>query len=287
MNYHIKRIILAITKWIPDEAYTKLTYRIIMHEKLNLSNPKSFPEKIQWLKLYGLKPEYELMADKLAVRDIVKDRIGGEYLVKLYDVFSSPNEIIADKLPDRFVLKCTHDSGSIRICKDKNNFNFDEARVFLGRRLKLPFYLEGRENVYKNITPRIVCEELLGDGIKVPRDYKLFCFDGEPELIMVDVDRFEDHRQFFYDKKWNRVNLKSGYKVAEGPDLAKPQCLSELLQVARKMSTGIPFVRSDFYIIDNMIYFGEMTFYHGAGLQHLYPKDAEMKYADMINCSRQ
>lgn len=282
MNYYLKRVFLALTKWIPDEQYTKLIYLLKMHEKLELDPPKSFPEKIQWLKLYGLKPEYEQMADKIAVRRIVRERIGEQYLAKLYGVFEKPENIKIDDMPQSFVLKCTHDSGSIRICHDKSTFDFKEAKRFLNRRLKLPFYLEGRENVYRNIKPRVVCEELLGDGKKAPCDYKLFCFNGEPELIMVDVDRFENHRQYFYDKEWKRVYLKSGYKAAEGIDLCRPKCLMELLQLAREMSKGIPFVRSDFYIVENKIFFGEMTFYHGAGLQHLYPKELEMKYAEMI-----
>lgn len=286
MNYYLKQVILMLTKWIPDEPYTKLTYRLIMHEKLDLKNPKNFPEKIQWLKLYGVRPEYEQMADKIAVRDIVKERIGEKYLAKVYGTYDKPEGIKPEEMPQRFVLKCSHDSGSIRICRDKSTFDFVEAKRFLGNRLRLPFYLEGRENVYKHIKPRIICEELLGDGDKVPCDYKLFCFSGEPELIMVDVDRFEDHQQYFYDKEWQRVHIKSGYRAAEGPDLIKPECFDELLNVARVMSKDIPFVRCDFYIVGTRIYFGEMTFYHGAGLQHLYPLETEKKYADMIRCER-
>lgn len=284
MNYYIKRVILALTGWIPDKPYLQITYLLRMKECLRLKNPRYMSEKTQWLKIYDYKPEYAQMADKVAVRKFVTDRLGKDCLIKQYGVYSKAEDIPYDELPDRFVLKCSHDSASTVVVKDKSKLNRKKTNDFLNKRLRLKFYLEGRENVYKEVAPQIVCEEFIGEGDCVPEDYKVFCFGGEPQFIQLDANRFQkNHVQNFYDAKWNRLPMDSDYPNNENYEKDKPQRLDEMLHYARILSKGLRFVRTDFFIVKNKIYFGEITFYPGAGFKRWTPVEMDLKYAAMIN----
>lgn len=283
MNYYLKRLVLALTGWIPDKPYLQLTYLLRMKEPLHLKHPRFLSEKIQWLKIYDYKPEYAQMADKVAVRKFVADRLGEDCLIRQYGVYGKAEDIPYDELPDRFVLKCSHDSASTVIVKDKSKLDRKETNDFLNKRLKLKFYLEGRENVYKEVKPRIVCEEFLGDTDEVPEDYKVFCFNGNPEFVTVDVGRFKKHSQFYYDTEWNWFKMDSEYEPEPGLSVPKPAMLSELLNAAKILSAGLRFVRVDFYIVKNKLYFGELTFYPAAGYKRYTPEKVDLKYASMIN----
>lgn len=283
MNYYLKRFVLALTGWIPDKPYLQLTYLLRMKEPLHLKHPRFFSEKMQWLKLYDYKPEYARMADKVAVREFVAERLGEDCLIKQLGVYEKAEEIPYNKLPNRFVLKCSHDSASTIVVKDKSSLDIKKTNDFLDKRLKLKFYLEGRENVYKEVKPRIVCEEFLGSSNDVPEDYKVFCFDGKPEFIVVDVGRFKKHTQFYYDTDWNWFKMDSEYEPEPGLSVPKPAMLSELLNAAKILSAGLRFVRVDFYIVKNKLYFGELTFYPAAGYKRYTPEEVDLKYASMIN----
>ncbi|MBQ9202701.1 MAG: glycosyl transferase [Prevotella sp.] len=285
MNYYLKQAVLALTGWIPDKQYLQLTYLMRMHEPLHLKNPRYMSEKIQWLKLYDYKPEYARMADKVAAREFVAERLGKDCLIKQYGVYERAEDILYDELPDRFVLKCSHDSASTIVVKNKKDLDRKNTNDFLNKRLKLRFYLEGRENVYKDVKPRIVCEEFLGDTNEVPEDYKVFCFGGKPEFIVVDVGRFKKHAQLYYDTNWNLFQMDSEYVPEPGLSVPKPALLKELLEGGRILSKGLRFIRVDFYIVNNKLYFGEMTFYPGAGFKRYTPESYDKRYASLINTS--
>lgn len=282
MNYYLKQVVLALTGWIPDKQYLQLTYLLRMKEVLHLKHPRYMSEKMQWLKLYDYKPEYAQMADKVEVRKFVAERLGEDCLIKQYGVYERAEDIPYDELPNRFVLKCSHDSASTVVVKDNSTLNIKKTNDFLNKRLKLRFYLEGRENVYKEVKPRIVCEEFLGDTNEVPEDYKVFCFGGNPEFVTVDVGRFRKHAQFYYDTNWNLFKMDSEYVPEPGQAVKKPVLLDKLLESAKLLSKGMRFVRVDFYIVNNKLYFGELTFYPAAGYKRYTPVEVDLKYASLI-----
>ena len=194
--------------WVPDSLYLKVLYRIIMGRKLNLKNPKEYNEKLQWLKLNDRKPEYSTMVDKYEVRGYIEDLLGDKYLIPCLGIYDSVDDIDIDALPDRFVLKCTHDSGSVEICKDKSSFDIEGARHRLSQAMKRNYYATYREWPYKSVKPRIIAEGYLeGDGGDL-KDYKVMCFNGEAKIIEVHENRFVEgkvHTQTFYDREWGIV----------------------------------------------------------------------------------
>jgi len=259
--------------WIPDALYLKIIYRAETGKRLDLKHPKTYNEKLQWLKLYDRRPEYTMMVDKYEVRKYVAEKIGEEYLIPLIGVYDSVDEIPWEELPDKFVLKCTHGSGSNIICSNKRKLDIEEAKKKLRKWMKKNWYWFGREWVYNNINPRIVCEKFMVDesGEEL-KDYKIFCFNGEPKLIQVDFDRFKGHKRNIYDLDWDFVDLTIKYPRDPNRTIARPDKLDEMLNIARKMSAGIPHVRVDLYSIGDKIYFGELTFTHGSGYEPFYPE---------------
>lgn len=256
-------------KEMPDKLYLQLTYQWKMGAKLNLDHPATFNEKLNWLKLYDRKPEYTNMADKYAVREIVKRKIGEQYLIPLLGVYDSPNEIDYSNLPEQFVLKCTHDSGSVIICKNKDLIDKNAIIDALNKSCKTNYYWGSREWVYKNIKPRVIAEKLMVDESgKELKDYKIYNFNGKPYLIQVDFGRFTNHQRNLYDLEWNYIPEQIEYPTNENVKIQKPKKLDEMLRLASILSEGIPNLRTDFYSINNNIYFGELTFYQEAGFAH-------------------
>jgi len=262
--------LLAFLGFIPDKPMIKLLYRIKMKKSLNLKNPATLDEKLQWKKLYDRQPRYTKMVDKYEVRSIIKERIGEEYLVPLLGVWDRYEDIDFDKLPDTFVLKCNHDSGSVQIVKNKNEINHKEFKKFFGRRLKNNPYSYGREWPYKNVKPRIMAEKYIGsaDG-KAPVDYKFYCFDGEVDSVMLCIGRETGNPKFyFFDKEWKMCRYN---KITIGlPDdftVPKPEGIDELFEIAADLSRGENFVRVDFYLVDGKPYFGEFTYFPSSGFE--------------------
>ena len=257
--------------WLPDKPYIKLLYYASFDRKLNLDSPKSYNEKLQWLKLYERNEQYSTMVDKVAVRSYIKDRIGEEYLIPSIGVWNAADEIQFDVLPDQFVLKCSHNSGKgMCICKDKKSLDFDSARKQLRKGLKEKYYFIGREWPYKNVTPRILGEKYMVDesGSEL-KDYKVMCFEGEPKLIELHMGRFTEHQtQDFYDTNWKKTAISQGndkdYKKSD-ITLPKPECLDEMLRLSGKLAEGIHHLRVDWYVINGKLYFGELTFFDGSG----------------------
>lgn len=270
-------VCFRISAIIPDPLYLKIVYRIRVRKKCNLKNPQCYTEKLQRMKLDDHNPLYTQIADKYGVRKFVEDRIGNEYLTKLYGVYNSEKEIEYDKLPQSFVLKATHDSGGCIIVHDKDALQIDKVNKKLSKLLKRNFYWKGREWGYKNIKPRIICEELLEDSTnKDILDYKFFCFHGEPKLLYVASDRINGTKFDFFDLDFNHLDIKNHYPNST-KTFSKPRNFEKMIELARCLSQGFQQVRVDFYNIEGKIYFGEMTLYHMSGLERFEPDEWDYK----------
>ena len=212
--------------WVPDAIYLKILYRLSLGESCNLKNPVKYNEKLQWLKLHDRKPEYEKMVDKYEVRAYIAEKLGEEYLIPCYGVYDSFEQIDFSKLPEQFVLKCTHDSGSVEICKDRNAFDIKKAGERLTEALKKNYYNTYREWPYKNVKPRIIAEKFMVDeAVDDLRDYKVMCFNGEAKLIEVHENRFARDRgytQTFYDREWNKLDIAQDGYMPENDKREKP-----------------------------------------------------------------
>lgn len=271
----IKIIWYVIRRYLPDRLYLKILWYRHFHKRLNLKNPKTFNEKLQWLKLYDRNPIYTQMVDKYEVRDYIKKIIGEEYLIPLLGVWNSFDEIDFSKLPNQFVLKCTHDSGGIRICKDKNTFDFEEAKIFFAKRLKVNYFYASREWPYKNVKPRIIAEKYMTNDDTELADYKVHNFNGIPKFILVCKDRFLDKglSEDFFNCGWKHLDLKRPDIPNSDEDIEKPESLKEMLELSEKLSKNITFVRTDFYEINGKLYFGEITFYPASGFEGFEPDE--------------
>lgn len=268
---------------LSDETYLKWMYRIEMGKKLHLDPPKTFNEKLQWLKLHDHRPEYTIMVDKVKAKEYVAEKIGAQYIIPTLGVWDSPDEIDFDALPNQFVLKCNHNSGGLIICKDKQALNIKKAKALLRRELKKDFYKMHREWPYKDVPRKILAEQFMVDesGSEL-KDYKVFNFNGEPEIIQVDYGRFMEHKRNIYDKNWNLMDLEIQYASDKNHKIDRPKALEEMLNLARILSEGIPHVRTDFYSIGDKLYWGELTFYHGAGLEKFRPENWNERLGRLI-----
>ena len=271
--------------WVPDSLYLKVLYRVIMGRKLNLKNPKEYNEKLQWLKLNDRKPEYSTMVDKYEVRGYIEELLGDKYLIPCLGIYDSVDDIDIDALPDRFVLKCTHDSGSVEICKDKSSFDIEGARHRLSQAMKRNYYATYREWPYKYVKPRIIAEGYLeGDGGDL-KDYKVMCFNGEAKIIEVHENRFVEgkvHTQTFYDREWNIVPLTQVETVTVDRPSERPRQLEEILRLSELIAKNMYHARIDWYIEGDKIYFGEITFFDGSGFESFSTPEMERMLGDMI-----
>ena len=269
-----------------DETYLKFMYRIRMGKKLNLKNPQTFNEKLQWLKLYNRKPEYTKMVDKYAVRKYIADTIGEEYLIPLLGVWDDPDEIDFDKLPDQFVLKCNHNSGlGMCICKDKSELDINRVKKELKKGLEQDYYLTAREWPYKNVPRKIIAEKYMEDDSGQFIDYKFMCFNGNVPCVMVCIDRnINDTKFYFFDKSWNLMRLnKRGIEAPKNFSLPKPKLIDTMFDIANELSKNIPFSRIDLYECNGKIYFGEITFFPQGGFDSNLLKDTDKYFGKLIN----
>lgn len=270
-----------------DKEYLSRMFEAKMGRRLDLECPKTFNEKIQWLKLYNRKPEYTVMVDKYLVRDYIRERLGEEHLIPLIGVWDDPDKIDFDALPDRFVLKCNHNSGlGMYICRDKSKMDVQAVKDGLRRGLAQNYYLTSREWPYKDVPRRIICERYMTDseGSADFTDYKFFCFDGKVDCVMVCLERSSgDTKFYFFDRDWRLKRLNPrGINAPEGFTIPKPSCMDEMFEIAASLSRGIPFVRVDLYQSNGQIYFGEMTFFPDGGFDaNLLPKTDEY-FGNMI-----
>ena len=275
---------LRLSNFIPDKIYLKIKFYLLMGKKLDLENPKTFNEKLQWLKIYDHNPKYSDLVDKYEVRQYISKILGEDYLIPLIGVYNSYDEIDFDSLPNQFVLKPNHTSGDIFICKNKNDINHEALKKEINKWIKREYYWLHREWPYKNIEPKIICEKLIidesGEDLK---DYKVMCFNGEPKCIFVCIDRHTPTglKINFYDTDWNLMPFKRHYPNSEKM-IAKPKNFEKMIEFSKVLSRDFPFVRVDFYEVNDHLYFGELTFYPGAGFEEFEPEEYDKILGDWI-----
>lgn len=275
--------------WLPDKVFLNAAFRARFGRKLDLKNPKTFNEKLQWMKLYNRNPVYTMMVDKYLVRNYVREIIGEEYLIPLLGAWDDPDKIDFDKLPMQFVLKCNHNSGlGMCICKDKNKLDIAKVKNDLRKGLKQDYYLTGREWPYKNVPRKIIAEKYMVDesGYEL-KDYKYYCFDGKVRIVMINSDRMSslETKANYFDENYQPLDFVWGYENAKIPP-AKPEKFEEMKSLAEKLSKGIPHVRIDFYQTPQGIFFGEMTFFDGSGFDTIEPIEWDYKIGSWINLPR-
>lgn len=273
---------------LPDKKYLEVKYYYRMKKKLNLTNPKTYNEKLQWIKLYDRKDLYTTMVDKYEVKKYVSNIIGEEYIIPTYGVWDRAEDINFDELPSQFVLKCTHDSGSIVVCQDKSKLNYTEVIKKLNKALKKSAFIDGREWPYKNVKRRIIAEKFMVDSEdKELRDYKFFTFNSEPKILYIAQGRGSGREisADFYDMEFNHLDMKIDHQMAHemGMEPPHPPKNFELMKdLAKKLSKGTPEVRVDFYEVDGKVYFGELTFFHCSGFISLKPESWEYTLGEWI-----
>lgn len=283
-----QRILLKLDRCniirLKDETFLKYRYKIEMNQQLDLENPKTFNEKLQWLKIHDRNPLYTKLVDKYAVRLYITERIGEKYLIPLYGIYDSFDEIDFSKLPNQFVIKCNHDSGGVIVCKNKAELNKKLAKQKINKSLNKNYYYSGREWPYKNVKPKIIVEKYMEDvQCHELIDYKVMCFHGEPKLIFTCSERFSgDLKVTFFDLNWKRLAFERHYSVSD-KKIKKPKNLKNMIELSKILSTNIPFVRVDWYEVNGEIYFGEMTFYPGGGMEEFRPDEWDRKLGDMID----
>jgi len=289
MNF-VTRVFFAVERrgwlnFLSDRSYIKIMFYMNIGKKLDLKAPKTFNEKLQWLKLYDRRPEYIQLVDKYEVKKYIANQIGDKYVIPTLGVWDRFDDIDFDALPDQFVLKCTHDSGGLVICKSKAQFDKDVARKKINACLNRNYYWHGREWPYKNVKPRIIAEQYMEqNGEKDLTDYKFYCFNGEPKFLYVSVglSNHETAQIGFLDLDWELMPMRRT-DFAELTNIPpKPINFDKMVEFARELSHNIPFLRVDFYEINGKLYFGELTFYPGAGFTVLKPEEWDKTFGDWI-----
>lgn len=273
---------------LSDREYLEKKFYAMLGYSLDLSNPQTFNEKLQWLKLYDRKPEYTMMVDKYKVREYIKEKLGEEYLIPLLGVWDKAEDINFDKLPNRFVLKCNHNSGlGMYICKDKSKLTENQIKAIrknLAKGLQQDYYLTGREWPYKNVPRKIIAEKYMEDSKTGElRDYKFFCFNGEPKALFIATDRQSDRETCFdfFDIEYNHLPIINGHPNAQTIP-QKPKNYVEMIKLAKILSADIAHVRIDFYEVNGRVYFGEITFFQNSGFVPIEPKEWDEKLGDWI-----
>jgi len=277
---------IAPYTWIDDKLKIEYLFYKTFNYKLNLKNPKTFNEKLNWIKLYDRNPQYTKLSDKYGVRAYIKDKIGKNYLNPLLGVYENYEEIDWDSLPSQFVIKLTHGSHWNIFCFDKSKFNYSGAKRKIKQWINHNYYWGAREWQYKNIHPRIVIEKYITDGSGlVPMDYKVFCFKGKAKFIWVVIGRgTAQMTSFYFDLNWHlvKINRTSNFQSEVSP-ISKPKNLNEMLKISEKLADHYPFVRVDYFLIDGQILFGELTFTPFAGFCADYLSEADRMLGDLLH----
>ncbi len=270
----MNKIVYKLLSILPDKVYIKIQYRYLTGRWLNLKNPSRYNEKLQWLKLYDHNPEYTKLVDKILVKEFVAKKIGDEYIIPTLGTWRKAEDIDFESLPDRFVLKCNHDSKSVFICKNKALFDRERAKSGLNRGLKRNHFIYGREWPYKNVKPLIIAEKYMEDETGGLQDYKVMCFNGQAKLIQVHRGRFTKHYTHdIFDTAWVHQDFNQKGEVYADIPIQKPLFLDEMLRLSEILSEGIPQIRVDWYYVENQLYFGELTFFDASGYLDFEPDE--------------
>lgn len=267
----------GLLNWMPDKTYLSILCRGSLGYKVDFEQPRTVNEKLQWLKLHDRKALYTQLVDKYEVRKFVAEKIGDEHLIPLLGgPWDSVDEIDFDALPSQFVLKTTHDCGGIVICTDKESFDIESAKAKLSKHLKRKYYCGNREWPYKNVKPRIIAEQYMSDDFgNGLRDYKFFCFNGEPKFMLVATDRFSKDTETkftYFDMDFKRLPFQHA-GPSDNRELPKPASFDEMKELSKKLSSGIPHVRADLYEVNGKVFFGELTFFDSSGIKSYDPPE--------------
>lgn len=271
---------------LSDAEFLETVFPKYMGYPLNLDNPKTFSEKLQWLKIHDRNPIYTDMVDKYEAKQFIEKKVGNQFTIPTLAVYDCFDDIDFESLPNQFVLKCTHDSGGIVICKDKKILNIEAARKQINKSLHRNFYKIAREWPYKNVKPRIIAETYMAAlGNDTLLDYKMYVFHGEPKLTVVCSERFSSTgtRMDFYDINWDFMDLTLGHYYPSKRDFPKPEHYEKMKEVCRVLGENIPFVRVDFYEVNGKLYIGELTFFPGAGLETITPIEQDYKLGEWLH----
>lgn len=272
-----------------DKAFLSILFKEKMGYEIDWNNPSTFQEKIQWLKVNYHNQIYPRLVDKYLVKSWVEEKIGRQYVIPTIGHWKSFDQIDFDTLPNQFVLKCNHDSGSVVICLDKTKLDKQSAKSRLDRAINTNYYWWGREWAYKNVEPFIIAEPLLKDNNESKgcsndtaiKDYKFFCFDGQPKFMYISDDHGINPHTDFFDMNFDRINMQFRDKNSTD-EIDKPLNFEKMIELSKVLAQGLPFVRVDFYLVGEQIYFGEMTFYHASGFFPITPKEMNKKLCDML-----
>ena len=283
---YLAKLLLKFTFCLSDKQYLKALFMYRFGYSLDLKNPKTFCEKLQWLKLYDRKPEYARMVDKYEVKKYVADKIGNEYIIPTLGVWDAPEDIEWEELPNQFVLKTTHGGGGngVIVCKDKTKLDIKAVCKQLHKSLSSDLYKTFREWPYKNVSKRIIAESFLASPSGELKDYKFFCFNGKVKCFKIDFGRFVEHHANYYSPAGQLLPFgEKGLEPDPNHIEIMPENLNEMISLAEQLSDGFKFLRVDLYNIKGKIYFGELTFYPAAGLGELVPDEWNEKIGGFIN----
>ena len=287
----LQKIVMAcgsrgLLNWIPDKLYISIIWKLNFNSKINLQNPKSFNEKLQWLKLYDRKDIYTTMVDKIEAKEYVSKIIGNKYIIPTIKIYDKVSDINFQELPNSFVIKCTHGSHCSVIVNNKNNIDIKKVKKQLNKWLKRNWFWYGREWPYKNVKPRILIEKYMEDDKEHElRDYKIYAFNGACEYVMLCFDRYNDGTKFIYfDRNWRikKEFSRDGIKYGDNILVNKPKNLDKMFNFAKVLSKDIPFVRVDFYEANGNLYFGELTFYPSSGFDSTRTKECEEYLSEQL-----
>lgn len=271
--------------WMGDKYYLEKLFKKTMGRELNTKNPQTFSEKLQWIKLYDRNPEYTRMVDKYEAKNYIAEKVGKDYLIPTLGVWDNFNKINFNELPNSFVIKTTHDSGGIVICANKNDLDIKRTKEIVNKSLKTDYWITKREWAYKNVKPRIIAETYIGKDL---RDYRFYCFNGEPKFVYVytnkshtSIEKPEPAYCDIFDIDWKLMpfhqnSLNSGFVID------KPSNFNKMVDIAKKLSNNVPFLRVDYYEVNNQLYIGELTLYPGAGFAKFYPDSYDKKIGDLV-----
>lgn len=275
----------GLLNWMSDEKYCSLLYKSKLGESPNLRDPKTFNEKLQWLKLNDRNPIYTKMVDKYEMKNYISEKVGSQYVIPTIGIWNKFDDINFDSLPNEFVLKCTHDSGGVVIVRDKAKLNINNAKKIIFSSLKRNYYWLGREWPYKDVKPRIIAEQYLSSIDKDNvLEIKVFCFDGKAKIILVcqGAANGDERTNDYFDLEFNHIPVTGIYPTAKGV-IEKPKQLDEVIRIAERLSFGIPQLRVDTYLVEDRIYVGETTFYHCSGLCPFQPKFYDEEFGKLIS----
>lgn len=278
-------IVIRLWRFFPDRLYIKLLYRLKMGRRLDLNNPQRYTEKIQWLKLYDHRPIYTTIVDKFEVKKYVANIIGEQYIIPTIGIWDNPESIEWNTLPNKFVLKTTNGGGGagVIVCKDKSKLDIHQAIIKLNNSLRFNIYGHLREWPYRNVFPQIIAEQYMEDESGELRDYKFYCFSGEPKVMLLASNRFSDHNFNYYDMQFNPLPIHSALGSKSEIDFEKPEAFEDMIELSRRLSEGYAHVRVDLYYVNHKIYFGELTLYDSSGYDNLSSDDEDLRWGTWLD----